>query len=65
MAISNKTAEAMKCSKCGHEIGDLGELPEYRQVFQVRVGSLEEDKVTFLPDEDVGYYCSACLAAGV
>ena len=55
----------MECSKCHKEIGYPEAPPQYQQVFQVRVGSVEDDGITFLPDEDAGYYCSECLSKGV
>lgn len=54
----------MECETCHKEIGNLEGPPEYRQVYQVRVGYLNDDGVTFIPDEDVGYYCSECLKEG-
>jgi len=56
----------MECSKCHKEIGTVKEgipllEPPYRQAFQVRVGYVDEDG-DFEPEEDVGYYCSDCLA---
>ena len=59
----------MKCSgKCGKNLEE-----EKGVVYQVRAGHLEKGpkahQVTieeeFIPDEDVGYYCSECLAKGV
>lgn len=29
--------------------------------YQLRLGAIEEDGVTFLPDEDVGYYHQLCM----
>ena len=56
----------MECSICKNEIGNPKCLSQHQQAFQVRVGSIEEDDgVTFLPDEDIGYYCSECLKEGV
>ena len=55
----------MVCDKCKKEIGTSTCPPQYQQAFQVRVGSIEDDGTTFLPDEDVGYYCSDCLKEGV
>jgi len=58
----------MKCSgNCGKNLKDE------KVVYEVRVGHIEEVakayRVTkeeqFIPDEDVGYYCSECLAKGV
>ncbi|GAI78522.1 unnamed protein product [marine sediment metagenome] len=58
----------MKCSgNCGKN------LEEEEVVYQVRRGRFEEmakehrltQEEEFIPDEDVGYYCSECLAKGV
>ncbi len=57
----------MKCSgSCGKT------FKEEEVVYQVRAGKVEEVKDTFrgtsedefVPDSDVGYYCSECLAKG-
>jgi len=50
----------MKCSKCSQDIGTEG-----KPAYQVRMGYVEDDGITFLPEEDVGYYCSECLSGGV
>lgn len=55
----------MQCNKCGKEIGRPECPPPYQQAFQVRVGYVEDDEITFIPDEDVGYFCSECLSEGV
>lgn len=56
----------MECSTCGKKIGDIDEeTGGVNPAYQVRRGSVEEDGVTFLPEEDVGYYCSGCLSKGV
>lgn len=59
----------MKCSgNCGKNLEE-----EEGVVYQVRAGHLEEvvhahhltKEEEFIPDSDVGYYCSECLAKGV
>jgi len=55
----------MKCDKCGKRIGAPDCSPPFRKAYQVRVGEVEEDEVTFTPDEDVSYFCSECLKDGV
>ena len=64
LGIERKEAQ-MVCSKCKKKIGTPDLPPQYQQAFQVRVGYKEDDGVTFIPDEDVGYYCSDCLSKGV
>ena len=59
----------MECAKCHKEIGTVKDgipqlPPAYRQALQVRVGYVDESG-DFEPEEDVGYYCSGCLADGV
>jgi len=49
----------MKCDKCGKPIG-----AEEEAAYQVRAGHADDDD-DFVPDEDVGYYCTDCLARGV
>lgn len=49
----------MVCNKCGKEIGTEGEM-----AYEVRIGYADENE-TFIPEEDVGYYCSDCLKEGV
>lgn len=58
----------MKCSgSCGKD------LEEEQTVYQIRAGHIEkvakEHRVVmeeeFIPDQDVGYYCSECLVKGV
>lgn len=59
----------MKCSgNCGKDLEEGKEV-----VYQVRAGHIEkvvyalsktkEDE--FIPDTDIGYYCSECLVKGV
>ena len=55
----------MKCDRCKKEIGKTEPTGAWEEAFQVRVGYIEEDGITFQPDEDVGYYCSKCLSEGV
>lgn len=55
----------MNCTKCENKIGTENSPPQYKQAFQVRVGHIEDDEITFLPHEDIGYYCSECLKKGV
>ena len=51
------------CDTCGKPIGD-----EENPIFQVRIGysdeNIDEEEV-FVPEEDMGYYCSVCLQKGV
>lgn len=46
----------MKCDICKKEI-----LPNEKGILQLRRGYVEEDGVTFLPEEDEGYYHSGCF----
>ena len=54
----------MTCDRCGKEIGKPECPIEYKDVYQVRIGEVDEEN-NFIPDEDSGYYCSDCLAKGV
>jgi len=45
----------MKCNVC-HQGIKPGE-----PCYQLRQGGIEEDNITFLPDEDAGYYHQLCL----
>ena len=59
----------MECQKCHKEIGTVRDgIPQvaapYRQAYRVTAGYVEESG-DFEPEEDVGYYCSDCLADGV
>ena len=58
--LVSKKEKEMVCKSCGKEIGK-----PYLPAYQVRVGYVEDDGVTFIPDEDIGYFCSECLMKGV
>ena len=47
------------CPTCNNQI-KAGE-----RYYQVRVGNIEDDSVTFLVDEDVAYYHEACLPEAI
>lgn len=58
----------MQCSgNCGKDLEKEG------IIYQVRAGNIQEVVSThssetegeFIPTEDIGYYCSECLAKGV
>ena len=49
----NKTE--VTCNVCKNPI-----LPD-EPCYQLRLGAIESDGVTFLPEEDVGYYHQLCL----
>ena len=54
----------MKCDKCGKRIDTIEEgTKAYIPAYQVRMGHFENG--CFVPDEDVGHYCSKCLSKGV
>ena len=46
--------ENMDCEKCGNPI----KADEH--CYQVRYGCIEDDGITFLPEEDVAYRCEDC-----
>jgi len=45
----------MKCNVC-HEV-----IKPNEPCYQLRQGSIEDDNITFLLDEDAGYYHQLCL----
>jgi len=53
--IKSLGKDSMECNVCHAPIG--ADKPCY----QLRLGAIEDDGVTFLPDEDVGYYHQDCL----
>jgi len=60
----------MNCDNCGKEIGFVSET-DHEPAYQVRVGYFSPEHLAdqvygeFIPDEDIGYYCSECLSKGV
>lgn len=53
--IANLGEGLMECNVC-HLTIEPG-----KPCYQLRLGSIEDDGVTFLPDEDVGYYHQLCM----
>lgn len=56
MPVDKEPENHMTCNVCKKTI--LPDTPCY----QLRLGGIESDGVTFLPKEDVGYYHQLCLA---
>ena len=51
----------MKCDKCGKGIDTIDkDSKAYVPACEVRMEHFEGD--VFIPDEDMGHYCSACLS---
>lgn len=47
--------EQTTCNVCKNPI------PPNEPCYQLRFGAIEEDRITFLVDEDVGYYHQLCM----
>ena len=54
--MENKETPKTLCNACGKPIAPN------EPCYQLRQGWIEEDEVTFLIDEDVGYYHQLCLS---
>ena len=54
MTAETKERDYMRCERCGETI-----QPD-QECYQLRYGYIEEDGITFLPDQDVGYFCIEC-----
>lgn len=46
--------EHIGCEICGNTIN-----PD-EHCYQIRYGHIEEDGITFLPEEDIAYHCEGC-----
>lgn len=46
--------DSVSCEMCGETI-ESG-----KRCYQIRYGYIEDDGITFLPEEDIAYHCEGC-----
>ena len=52
--VETRKRDHMSCEKCGEAI-----KPD-QECYQLRYGYIEQDGITFHPDQDVAYFCVEC-----